>query len=114
MKIKTTLAFLSCLIFSAVTVSADFTPEFNLRIRLDASVTPTSFEFRGDQTEISRGIKVKCVVDKTPLPTEVCKIKNTTQRAFGGRLVTSTFYDYKMLLAGDELEISSGDVFYIY
>lgn len=114
MKIKTTLALVCCVVFSPLTLCADFTPEFNIRIAINASASPTAFEFIGDQAEISRGIKVKCHADKTPLPTEFCKIKNTSQSAFGGRLVTSTFYDYKMLMAGEELEIASGDVFYMY
>ncbi len=114
MNIKATLALVACIVFSPISLSADFTPEFNIRIRLNASATPTAFEFKGDQSEISRGIKVKCLANKTPLPAEICKIKNTTQRAFGGRLVTSAFYDYKMLLSGEELDIASGDVFYMY
>lgn len=113
MNIKTVLVLLSCIVFSPLSLSVDFTPDFNIRIRLDASVSPVPFEFRGDQVAVSRGIKVKCVADKTPTATEVCKIKNTSQRAFGGHLVTSTFYDYKMLLSGDELEIASGDIFYL-
>ena len=114
MKIKTTLALLSCIAFSPITLSADFTPDFNIKIRLNASTTPIAFEFRGDQAEISRGIKVKCLTNKKPLPMEICKIKNTTPRGFGGRLVTSEFYDYKILLSGEELEIPSGAIYYIY
>jgi len=114
MKIKNTLVLLSCIAFSPLTLSADFTPDFNMRIRLNASATPVPFEFRGDQAEVSRGIKVKCLANKNPLPTEVCKIKNTTPRGFGGRLVTSAFYDYKLLLSGEELDIPSGGIYYIY